>query len=47
MLPSFEEYNRLVYSVIDIPSVKGSTLVLKPIGATVWELEGEIERELL
>ena len=42
MLPSFEEYNILVYGIIERPSVKGSTLVLKPIGATVWEVEGEV-----
>lgn len=42
MLPTFEEYNRLVYSIIERPSVTGSTLVLKSTGATVWEVEGEV-----
>ncbi len=42
MLPSLDEYSQLVYGIVERPGVRGSTLVLKSIGATVWEVEGRV-----
>jgi len=44
MLSSLNSYSYFVYTIPDrFPSVQRSTLVLKPKGATVAELEGELE----
>jgi len=46
MLSSLTTYSRFVYTVPDrFPAVKRSSLVLKPMGATIGELEGKLEFE--
>lgn len=43
MLSSLVSYSRFVYTISDrFPSVKRSTLVLKPMGVAVGELEGRV-----
>lgn len=44
MLSSLTTYSRFVYTIPDrFPAVKRSSLVLKPMGATIGELEGKLE----
>ena len=46
MLSSLVSYSRFVYTISDrFPSVKRSTLVLKPMGVAVGELEGKVDFE--
>lgn len=46
MLSSLVSYSRFIYTISDqLPSVKRSTLVLKPTGIAVGELEGRLEFE--
>lgn len=46
MLSSLVSYSHFVYTIPDrFPSVKRSTLVLKPMGVAVGELEGRLEFE--
>lgn len=46
MLSSLVSYSRFVYTIPDqFPSVRRSTLVLKPMGVAVGELEGRMDFE--
>jgi len=46
MFSSLVSYSRFVYTIPDrFPSVKRSTLVLKPLGVAVGELEGRLDFE--
>lgn len=46
MLSSFVNYSHFIYTIPDrFPSVKRSTLVLKPMGAAIGELEGTLDFE--
>ena len=46
MLSSLVSYSHFVYTIPDrFPSVKRSTLVLKPMGVAVGELEGRLDFE--
>jgi hypothetical protein len=46
MLSSLVNYSHFVYTITDrFPSVKRSTLVLKPMGAAIGELEGTLDLE--
>ena len=44
MLSSLANYSHFVYTIPDrFPSVKRSTLILKPMGAAIGELEGRLD----
>ena len=46
MLSSLANYSHFVYTIPDLfLSVKRSTLILKPMGATIGELEGRLDFE--
>jgi hypothetical protein len=46
MLSSLANYSHFVYTIPDrFPSVKRSTLILKPMGAAIGELEGGLDFE--
>jgi len=46
MLSSLVSYSRFIYTIADhFPSVKRAALVLKPVGSTIGEMEGELEFE--
>ena len=46
MLSSLTSYSHFVYTLSDrFPAIKRSSLVLKPIGATIGELEGRLHFE--